>query len=250
MKLEGKVVIVTGSARGIGKACCLRLAREGAKVVVADIADTTSTVKEIEEDGGTAIGLKVDVSSEQDTLRMAEDTVSRFGRIDVLFNNAAIFYGVKDTPFEELDPKDWDRVMAVNVKGGWLCARAVVPYMKKQGKGKIINMTSGAAFHALPKMMHYLASKGAIITMTRAMANELGEHNICVNALAPGFVLSEAGLQLRTEEQTRERVKTTQCIKRPELPEDLAGAVVFLASDDADMMTGQTMVVDGGQVKH
>lgn len=250
MRLEGKVAIVTGGGRGIGKAYCLRLAQEGAKVAVVDIIDTSGTVREIEEHGGNAISLNTDVSSEQDTLRMAEETIARFGRIDILVNNAAVFYGLERTPFEQIDPGLWDKVMAVNVKGCWFCARAVVPQMKKQGKGKIINIASIIVFMDTPGMMHYSVSKAAVIGMTYAMANELGPYDICVNAVGPGFVLSEAGKMRWTEEEAQKRAQSRQAIKRVEYPEDITGTIVFLASDDADMVTGQMILVDGGTIKH
>lgn len=250
LRLEDKVAIVTGAGRGLGKAYSLRLAREGAKVVAVDIIDTASTVKEIEEQGGTAIGLNVDVTDEQGTLRMAEETIAKFGRIDILVNNAGILYGLESVPFEEIDLERWDKVMAVNVKGSLLCARAVAPQMKKQGKGKIINISSVSALLGAHGVMHYVTSKGAVISMTYAMAIELGDYNICVNSVAPGFTLTEASLSIKTKEELERRAKATQTIKRPGYPEDIVGTIAFLASDDSDMISGQTIVVDGGWVKH
>lgn len=249
-RLEGRVAIVTGGGRGIGKAFCLRLAQEGAKVVVADIIDTAGTVKEIEDKGGAAIGLKVDVSKEEDTKRMAEETIARFGRIDILVNNAAVFYGLKDTSFEDITVEMWDKQMAVQPKGSWLCAKAVVPQMKQQGKGKIINIASDTVFIGRPPMMQYITSKGAVISMTYVMAEELGKYNICVNSIAPGSTLSEAILLRRPAEEAEKLASTRQCIKRAIYPEDITGTLVFLASDDADMITGQTIAVDGGMAKH
>ncbi len=249
MRLKDKVAIITGGGRGIGKAYCLRLADEGAKVVVADIIDVSGTVKEIEDKSGTAIGMKVDVSSEQDTQRMAEETIAKFGQINILVNNAAIFYGLEDKPFEEIDVETWDRVMAVNIRGSWLCAKAVVPQMKKQGKGKIINISSSTAWHGRPGIMHYVTSKGAVIAMNHQMAVELGKHNICVNAVAPGSTLSEATLLKRTAEDAEKLAQARQELKRTIYPQDITGTVAFLASDDADMITGQTILVDGGMVK-
>jgi NAD(P)-dependent dehydrogenase (short-subunit alcohol dehydrogenase family) len=250
MRLEGKVAIVTGAGRGLGKAYCLRLAQEGAKVVATDIIDTAGTVQEIESQDGTAIGLNVDVTSAQDTLRMAEETVAKFGRIDVLVNNAGALYGLQRMTFEDIDPQLWDKVMAVNVKGVWLCASAVVPQMKKQGKGKIINISSVSAFRGASRLMHYVASKGAVISMTYAMAVELGDYNICVNSVAPGFTITEASFFVRSLEQAVKTAQAKQDLKRPLHPEDLTGTIAFLASDDADMITGQTIIVDGGEVKH
>lgn len=250
MRLEGKVAIVTGGGRGLGKAFCLKLAEEGAKIVVVDVIDTTGTVKEIEERNGSAIGLKVDVSQEEDTQRMAEETVAKFGRIDVLVNNAAIFYGLERKSFQDISTEEWDRLMAVNVKGQWLCAKAVAPEMKKQGKGKIINVASNVAFTGHVGFLHYLTSKAAILGLTRGLAGELGEHGICVNSLCPGMAMTEARRLYTTDELALERARKEQLIKRPQQPEDLVGIVAFLASDESDLMTGQTVVVDGGWILH
>lgn len=249
MRLEGKAIIVTGGGRSLGQLYCLRLAEEGAKVVAADIIDVTDTIKQIEDKGGTAMGLKVDVSSEEDTLRMAEETVKRFGRIDILINNAAIYYGIGVRPFYEIGVEEWDREMAVNIKGPWLCAKAVLPQMKKQGKGKIINISSGTIYSGTPGFLHYVTSKAAIIGLTRVMAVELGEHGIRVNALAPGYTMTEASKILMTEERQMRAVQH-RCLKRPQEPEDLTGAIIFLASDESDFMTGQTLLVDGGASFH
>jgi 3-oxoacyl-[acyl-carrier protein] reductase len=250
MRLKGKVAIVTGGGRGLGKAFCLKLAEEGAKVVVVDVIDTTSTVKEIEDRNGAAIGLKVDVSKEEDTRRMAEETVAKFGRIDVLVNNAAIFYGLQRKSFQDISTEEWDRLMAVNVKGQWLCAKAVAPEMKKQGKGKIINVASNVAFTGHVGFLHYLTSKAAILGLTRGLAGELGEHGVCVNTLCPGMAMTEARRLYTTEEKAVERAQKEQLIKRPQQPEDLVGIVAFLASDESDLMTGQTVIVDGGWILH
>ena len=250
MRLEGKVAIVTGGGRGLGKAFCLKLAEEGAKIVVVDVIDTTGTVKEIEERNGSAIGLKVDVSQEEDTQRMAGETVAKFGRIDVLVNNAAIFYGLERKSFQDISTEEWDRLMAVNVKGQWLCAKAVAPEMKKQGKGKIINVASNVAFTGHVGFLHYLTSKAAILGLTRGLAGELGEHGICVNSLCPGMAMTEARKLYTTDEQAVERARKEQLIKRPQQAEDLVGIVAFLASDESDLMTGQTVVVDGGWILH
>jgi len=250
MRLEGKVAIVTGGGRGLGKAFCLKLAEEGAKIVVVDVIDTTGTVKEIEERNGSAIGLKVDVSQEEDTQRMAGETVAKFGRIDVLVNNAAIFYGLERKSFQDISTEEWDRLMAVNVKGQWLCAKAVAPEMKKQGKGKIINVASNVAFTGHVGFLHYLTSKAAILGLTRGLAGELGEHGICVNSLCPGMAMTEARRLYTTDELALERARKEQLIRRPQQPEDLVGIVAFLASDESDLMTGQTVVVDGGWILH
>ena len=249
MRLDGKVVIVTGAARGLGKAFSLRLAQEGAKITAADILDVADTVAEIEAQGGMALGLKVDISREEDTLRMAEETVTRFGSIDVLINNAAMFSSIVMKPFYEIDAQEWDRLMEVNVKGAWLCAKAVFPQMKKQGKGNIISISSGTIFSGRPGFLHYLASKAAIVGLTRGLATELGDYGIRANAVAPGYILTEAGRIVMPEER---QIRSSQhrCLKRVEQPEDLVGAIVFLASDESDFVTGQTLLVDGGASLH
>lgn len=181
---------------------------------------------------------------------MAEETVAKFGRIDVLVNNAAIFYGLERKSFQDISTEEWDRLMAVNVKGQWLCAKAVAPEMKKQGKGKIINVASNVAFTGHVGFLHYLTSKAAILGLTRGLAGELGEHGICVNSLCPGMAMTEARRLYTSDELALERARKEQLIKRPQQPEDLVGIVAFLASDESDLMTGQTVVVDGGWVLH
>jgi NAD(P)-dependent dehydrogenase (short-subunit alcohol dehydrogenase family) len=231
MRLEGKVAIVTGGARNIGAVYSKRLAEEGARVV----------------GGAEAIALTIDVSKENDTLRMAEETVKRFGRIDILVNNAAIFLSIQRRTFNEISVEEWDQVMAVNVKGPFLCAKAVLPEMKKQESGKIINITSTTALAGTPLFLHYVTSKAALIGMTRSLAREMGKFGICVNAIAPGLVEHEG--QTAPKEFTEFQLKA-RAIKRLEVPEDLTGALVYLASSDSDFITGQTLVVDGGSVLH
>lgn len=247
MRLEDKVAIVTGAARGLGKAFCLALAKEGAKVMAIDIADLTDTVKEIESLGGEAKGLQADVSSEKDTQKLAEETFKTFGGIDILVNNAAIIYGLVRKPFSEIDPKEWDRVMAVNIKGPWLCTRAVFPYMKGQRKGKIINLASETFFTGSHGFVHYVASKGGVVGLTRALAVELGPHNININAIAPGFTNTEASRSIA--DITKYDVGRTP-LNRLQQPEDLLGALLFLASEESDFVTGQVLLVDGGRVMH
>jgi NAD(P)-dependent dehydrogenase (short-subunit alcohol dehydrogenase family) len=249
MRLKDKVAIVTGSAGGLGKAYSLRFAQEGARVTVCDILDCTETAKEIEAVGGQALALKTDVSSEESTLNMAHKTVKRFGRIDILVNNAAVYGSIRRKPFCEVTVDEWDKLMAVNLKGMWLCCKAVFPYMKQQGKGKIINISSSVHFAGVPYFIHYATSKGGVVAFTRALARELGQYNINVNALAPGLTLTEAGRAVNPPERI-EKVVELQSLKRPEQPEDLVGTAVFLASDDSDFITGQTILVDGGGTMH
>lgn len=247
MRLEGKVAIVTGAARHIGALYAKRLAAEGARVVIADILDGERVVREIASAGGDAMALKIDVSKEEDTLRMAEKTVDKFGRIDILVNNAAIFLGIKRRPFYEISAEEWDRVSAVNIKGPFLCAKAVFPQMKKQLSGKIINISSTTALQGTPLFLHYVASKAAVIGITRALARELGEYGICVNAIAPGLIHHEG---MNAPKEFTEFQLKARSIQRLEAPEDLIGATIYLASPDSDFVTGQTIVVDGGSVLH
>src|SRR5499426_994192 len=249
MRLENKVVIVTGGARGIGRSYCLGVAAEGARVVVADIADPKPTVTEIEARGGQALAVECDVSREQDTQRMATEALARFGRIDVLGNNAALYGTLKRRPFMEIPVEEWDRVMAINLRGLFLCARAVFPAMKAQGKGKIINISSGTLFKGVPHYIHYTTSKGGVVGFTRSLARELGEFGIRVNAIAPGFTLSGENEKNMPDEGKEVNIRL-RMLKRAEVPEDVVGTLVFLASDDSDFITGQTILVDGGGSVH
>ncbi|MFQ5683418.1 MAG: SDR family NAD(P)-dependent oxidoreductase [Candidatus Binatia bacterium] len=247
MELEGKVAIVTGGARHIGAAYCKRLALEGARVVVADILDGEKVVREIEQSGGEALSLKINVSKEEDTQRMADETVKRFGRIDILVNNAAIFLSIQRRPFHEISAEEWDQVSCVNIKGPFLCTKAVFPQMSEQKSGKIINISSTTAMAGTPLFLHYVTSKAALIGMTRSLAREMGEYGICVNALAPGLVQHEG--QTVPKEFTEFQLKA-RSLKRLQIPEDLTGALIFFASSASDFVTGQTLLVDGGSVFH
>jgi len=247
MRLKDRVAIVTGAARGLGMAYALRLAKEGAKVVVADVLDGKETVDAVKTQGGEAIYVKTDVTSEESTQEMARKVIETFGRIDILVNNAALFADLQKKPFWEIPVAEWDKVMAVNVKGPFLCAKAVYPQMKKQGKGKIINIASGTFYKGLPHFLHYVVSKGGNVAITRSMAREVGDAGINVNCIAPGYTETEV---LKENPQDPPEVikaaSTMRCIKRPETPDDLTGTIVFLSSDDSDFITGQTIVVDGG----
>jgi len=247
MRLKDKVVIATGAAQGLGKAFCGALVKEGAKIMVVDILDCKGTIEEIEASGGVARALRTDVSSPEETQKMAEETVRTFGRVDVLVNCAAIVATLQRKPFFEIDPVEWDRVMAVNVKGPWLCTRAVFPYMKSQGKGKIINFSSETFFTGSHGFVHYVTSKGGVVGMTRSLAIELGPHNITINAIAPGLTDSETARAI--SDVTKYDVSRTP-VGRLEQPQDLFGALIFLASEDSDFITGQTILVDGGRVMH
>jgi len=251
MRLENKVAIVTGSARGMGRVFALRLAREGAKVTICDVLDCAPVAKEIEALGGEVLALKTDVTSDKDTAAMAQKTVDRFGRIDILVNNAAVIGAieVKDfaKPVDKIVSADWDRILAVNIKGVFLSSKAVIPYMKKQGGGKIVNMASTVAFTGLPHFIHYSTSKGGVVTMTRGLATELGDFNINVNAVAPGLIMTEAMQGAYPPGFYQELVATKQLIHKSIEPEDIANAVLFLASDEADKITGHILAVNAGE---
>lgn len=243
-RLEGKVAIVTGAARGIGRAYCLAMAKEGANIAVVDVLDTAPTKAAVEELGVKALALKIDVSSEEDTLRMAQETIDAFGRIDILVSNAAIS---PEQPLDEISFAEWRKVLAVDLDGVFLCAKAVIPQMKKQKSGRIINIASSTVFMSFPNLTHYIAAKAGVIGMTRALATELGDYGILVNAISPGLTQTERTVSVPDEVWGMQ--VAMQSVKRREEPEDLVGAAVFLASEDSAFITGQTLSVCGGFVK-
>lgn len=246
--LDGKVAIVTGAERGLGQEYAVRLADSGARVVCADINDCGSTVETIEAAGGKAISVKVDVSNLSQVEAMASAAVNEWGRIDVLVNNAALYANLTGGPFETLDEKEWDACMEVNVKGVWNCCKAVVPAMKEQKGGSIINISSLAAVYGLPFSLHYTVSKAAVIGITRGLARELGRHWIRVNTVAPTAVMTEATMTFFGDKKERaaEVIRESQALKRNLETEDLAGTILYLASDASKFVTGQTLMVDGG----
>jgi 3-oxoacyl-[acyl-carrier protein] reductase len=248
--LEGKVAIITGAARGLGKEYAERLALEGAAVVVGDVRDCGETVAAIEGAGGSAVGVTLDVADATSCEAAAKAAEDNFGRIDVLVNNAALYGGLKGGRFESLDPDEWDQCMAVNVTGMWNCCKAVVGGMRLAGGGSIINISSLAAVYGLPFALHYAVSKAAVIGMTRSLARELGEDWIRVNAIAPSAVMTEGteeffGAKL---DKAKEVIANEQTLKRNLETEDLAGTVIYLAGDASRFVTGQTIMVDGGTV--
>ncbi|MEW6475712.1 MAG: 3-oxoacyl-ACP reductase family protein [Actinomycetota bacterium] len=253
MILQDKVGVITGAAQGIGRAYALACAAQGASVVLADIQDSGPAAKAVEEEGGTALAVEVDVTRPESNESMVAATLEKFGRIDFLVNNAALYGDLELTYWEDIAIEDWDRVMAVNVKGMFLASRAVAPHFIEQRAGKIVNISSGTAHAGIVGALHYVTSKGAVIGFTRALARELGDFGINVNCLTPGFTMSEASKKLMREagaESLEDLVVAAQCFKRPEQPEDLTGAVVFLVSNLSDFMTGQVVNVDGGWVMH
>lgn len=244
LNLKDKVVIITGAAGGLGKAFALAFANEGAKVAVCDknIKGATETAEEIRND---AIAIEVDVANEASTKAMAQVVAEKFGKIDVLVNNAAIYATIQRKPFFEISEAEWDLVMNVNLKGVWMVSKAVFPFMKAANAGKIINISSATVMSGSPQWSHYVASKGGVIGFTRSMAKEVGDFNINVNAIAPGFTLTDASLSLI--ENAQKYGVDRGAIKRPSSAEDIVGTALYLASSASDFVTGQTIVVDGGK---
>ena len=248
-RLVGRVAIITGAGHGIGKAYAWRFAQEGAKVVIAelDAKAAESVSRELCQAGHESISFPCDVSNEQQMIEMARQTIDKFGRIDILVNNASIFVTVPMSrlPFDQIDPSEWDRLMQVNLKGMWLACRAVAPQMRKQGYGKIVNISSATAFHGRGGRIHYTTSKAGVLGFTRTLAKEIGKDGITVNCVAPGSTMSEE----QPDESTvklREKAVSTRAIDRVQRPADIVGAVAFFASPDSDFITGQSLLVNGG----
>jgi NAD(P)-dependent dehydrogenase (short-subunit alcohol dehydrogenase family) len=254
-RLEGKVAIVTGAAQGLGKAFAGALAREGAKVTLADIDDCEPAAAEIAStyQGAESLALKTDVTSEASCKDMVAETIAKFGKLDILVSNAAISGKIRRAGFEDITVEEWDQVMAVNVRGPFLCAKAAVPEMRKQKYGKIVHMASGTAFRGAPRFLHYVSSKGAVLALTRSLSREVGGDNICVNTIAPGLTMSESIAAKGDEPEWQDNFTmsiASRAIKRDEVPEDLVGTMLYLVSPDSDFVTGQCIVVDGGGINN
>jgi 3-oxoacyl-[acyl-carrier protein] reductase len=247
LRLKGKVAIVTGGGQGIGRVFSLSLAKQGAKVIVADInkANAINVEEEINTEGMEAKAVFVDVSNEQSTLHLVQEAADTYGKIDILVNNAAIFSTIKMKKMEDITEEEWDSMMNVNLKGVFLCSKAVVPVMKKQRSGRIINISSAAVYLGRPNYIHYIASKAGVLGFSASLAREVGEYNITVNSITPGPTYTEIPRETVNEDQKQQMLKM-QALKRLQVPDDLAGTVVFLSSDDSSFITGQVFNIDGG----
>lgn len=250
MRLKDRVAIITGGSQGIGSAFAIGFAREGAKILIADILDGKHVLERIAQFGGEAFFFKTDVSKQTECDAMAKAAIKHFGKINILINNAAVYGRLILKPFNEITTEEWNNVMKVNATGPFHCTKAVFPYMKDRG-GKIINMSSESILQGVPGMAHYVASKGAVMAFTRAMARELGEFKINVNTIAPGFTHSPGSEAVDNNKTLptgpiESRLMMLKCLKRESFPEDLVGTAIFLASEDSDFITGQMINHDGG----
>lgn len=247
MRLEDKVAIITGAGQGLGRAYALRFALEGARVIVADVREdkANEVAREVQSLGGEGLAIGIDVSDPESVREMVSQTIERFGHIDILLNNAAIFSTIEMRPFEKIGLEDWNQSMAVNLTGTFLCCQAVAPYMRERGQGRIINISSTVALNGRAMYMHYVTSKAGVIGLTRALATELGDDNITVNTITPGSTETEVPRETVTPEQKQAMIDR-QALHRRQTPEDLVGVAVFLASEDSKFITGQIINADGG----
>lgn len=247
-RLDGRTAVITGAGRGIGAVMAKHMASEGANVVVTDVLDTAGTVEAITAAGGTAMGMGVDVTSDESLAAMVAATEKEFGALNILVNNASIFAALQPKPFMQIDNDEFDKVMTVNARGVHQATKAVVPAMLRAGGGKICNIASGTVYYGPPGLSHYTASKAAVIGLTRGMGRELGDKNIQINAIAPGLTESESIQGHAGFDPARGPTVASRSIKREMVPEDLLGSLMFLITPDSDFLTGQTINVDGGKV--
>jgi NAD(P)-dependent dehydrogenase (short-subunit alcohol dehydrogenase family) len=252
MQVEGKVIVITGAARGIGREYARYFGGLGAHLVVADVGDCALTLELVKSHGGSAIDVRLDVASAASATAMARAALDAFGRIDALINNAALYGALKGGRFDSISESEWDAAMAVNVKGIWNCCKAVVPALRAAGGGSIVNIASLAATYGMPYGLHYTTSKAAVIGLTRGLARELGRDNIRVNAVAPSAVLTEGTREFFADKADKalDTIRTNQAISKNLEPSDLVGTVHWLVSDASRLVTGQTIAVDGGTVMH
>jgi NAD(P)-dependent dehydrogenase (short-subunit alcohol dehydrogenase family) len=244
--VEDRVVLITGAAQGIGRELARQFAAAGAFAVVADLnlAKAETVVKEIEDAGGTALAVKVNVADEASAEAMVSTVIEKWGRVDVLINNASIFATIEKGPFDQIPLAQWEQVLRVNVTGTYLCVKAVASHMRKEGFGRIINISSDAVTRGVGNYLHYVTSKSAIIGMTNSLARELGPHGVTVNCVRPGMVATEVERDQPAESRARAAVQ--QCIPRGMVPTDLVGVMFFLATPASAFITGQTIACDGG----
>ena len=248
-RLDGRAVIITGAAQGIGAVFAEAVAAEGARVCLCDVVPPDAAVARITEAGGTAIGQVCDVTDPAAVATMVAKVVEQFGTVDGLVNNAALFASLRPRPLDQIDSAEFDRVMAVNVRGPFECIKAVLPAMRRQGHGKIVNIASGTVFKGTPMMLHYVSSKGAVVALTRSVARELGRDGIRANCIAPGLTMSEGVMAgAGASPALMQATVQSRCIPRDQMPTDLTGTLIFLLSPESDFMTGQTLVVDGGSI--
>ena len=249
--LDGRVAIVTGAAQGIGATYAKALAAEGAKVMITDLKDPAPVVADIKKAGGSAIGRIADATKAEDNEAMVADAVAAWGKLDILVTNAAIFTALDRRGFMDIGNDEWDKVFNANVKGPFLSVRAAIPQMRKQKYGKIVNISSGTIYMGVPNLLHYVSSKGSVDAFTRALAREVGDDGIRVNAIAPGLTMSEGVIAKREQAKASIEMSIRQRVfKRDQLPDDLVGALLYLCGPESDFLTGQTLVVDGGLVMH
>ena len=248
--MKNKVVIVTGAARGLGQKYAIELSKDGALVVAADINSCEETKKLIEDKGSECLSIELDVTNYNSCEDLVTKTLQNFKKIDVLVNNAALYGTLKSGRFEDIDPKQWDQAMSVNVKGVWNCCRAIVPTMRKQKSGSIINIASLAAIYGMPYAADYATSKAAVLGLTRVIAREVGKDGIRVNSVAPSMVKTESAEEFLGEKAERgfEVIAKGQILQKTLEVDDIYGTILYLASDQSKFVTGQTLMVDGGSV--